>query len=158
VRRAGILAAGFLLASACGEPESAPESRVDSLEDPPIPFERVDDEDLIRLLNRMRVLAEVDIDSDARWPVRVIAVAGEAGDAGLPTGEVQTRIYIAVSEFAEHPRERLYTIPPMYAPAGHGIRLEGDGTPVVTMRLLEDEGWAPIEVRVTPEGLERLNE
>jgi len=157
VRLAGVLAAGFLLAAACDDPGSAADARAHSAEALPAPFEPVADEDLARLLNRMRVLAEVGIDSEARWPVRVIGVAGEAGDAGLPTGEVRTRIYIAVSEFAEHPRERLYTIPPIYAPAGHGIRLEEDGTPVVTMRLLEDEGWVPVAVRVTPAGLERVD-
>jgi hypothetical protein len=157
VRRVGILAAGFLLAAACNDHDRAADARAAASEDLPAPFEEVGDEDLTLLLNRMRVLAEVGIDSEARWPVRVIAVAGEAGDAGLPTGEARTRIYIAVSEFAEDPRERLFTVPPMYGPTGHGIRLEEDGTPVVTMRLLEDEGWTPVAVRVTPEGLERVD-
>jgi hypothetical protein len=157
VRLAGVIAAGFLLAAACGDTGSAADARAAASDDLPAPFEEVGDEDLTHLLNRMRVLAEVGIDSEARWPVRVIAVAGEAGDAGLPTGEARTRIYIAVSEFAEDPRERLFTVPPIYAPAGQGIRLEADGTPVVTMRLLEDEGWVPVAVRVTPEGLERVD-
>jgi len=150
--------AGFLLAVACNDPRSGADAPAHPQEALPAPFERVEDEDLTRLLNRMRVLAEVGIDSETRWPVRVIGVAGEAGDAGLPTGEVRTRIYIAVSEFAEHPRERLYAIPPVYGLDVQGIRLESDGTPVVTMRLLEEGRWAPVAVRVTPDGLERVDE
>ncbi len=79
-----------------------------------IVVEKVTNEDLIYLLNRIEVLGEV---RSHDLSVRILQVSDIPGSAGYPTSEVTHTVYIAVSGFDELPEQSLFRLSGLLAPS-----------------------------------------
>jgi hypothetical protein len=78
-----------------------------------IEIKKVENHDIIKLLNNIRPFAEDKTDD---LLIRVYSLNNEPGSAGFPNGEVTDMIYIAVSEYGEYPDQNLYLAGPFYSP------------------------------------------
>lgn len=79
----------------------------------PISYDRVDDFDLVYIMNRVQVLGEVANDT---LTVRVLSVENLPGSADSPSGEVTAEVYVGVSEYDELPEQRLFRFDDLLGP------------------------------------------
>lgn len=113
-------------------------------------YQRVREKELVRLLSAFKVMGEKDFD---HLSVRVIAVPGEPGSAGLlETGEVSTTVYVVVSEHDEYPEQRAFRLAPLYAPELERLGVEA-GKPVVRLAWGPEGKRRRLRILVTLEAL-----
>jgi len=115
-------------------------------------IERRNEDDLIRILNRITPLTEK---TSGELSIRVFTVSNFPGSAGYQSGEVTHQLYIAVSEHDEYPKQSLFTVGPIYNPKAKGWR-EGDKGQLLTIEYGPAKRRESITLRIGLETIEVL--
>ena len=84
-----------------------------SLSQEELSYVTIENDNLIWVLNRVKILKEFSTDI---LSIRVLEVTNESGSAGFDNCEVTSTIYITVSEDGEYPEQKLYKLTPVYNP------------------------------------------
>ena len=114
---------------------------------------RVKNRELVRMLNGLSVLAARTIDLEEDLEVRILALSGLPGSAGIAeTGEVATTLYVAVSTFDEYPEQSLFRLSPLYAPIVERLAAEHD-KPVIRLTYGPKSNRRKLRIVVSLRGL-----
>lgn len=92
-----------------------------------VQYEKVEDFDLVYLMNRVEVVGKVNSDD---LIVRVLRVGNLPGSADSESGEITHTVYVGVSEYDELPEQSLFKLPDLLAPALERSATE-EGAPVL---------------------------
>ncbi len=109
-----------------------------------ITFKEVTDEEQVRLLNNIEILAQKNFDS---FSVRVMGLDLASGSAGKSNCEVLTTIYIALSRYDEAPEQKLFRIDSLFLP--HVLRItKVDSIPIIYLSHLLTENVQFLKIKV----------
>ena len=115
-----------------------------------VEYAKVDDSDLVYLMNCLEIAGSVSSDELA---VRVLTVPNPSGSAGFESGEVTHTVYIAVSEYDEAPKQSLFKLSDTYRPRVARAVVEG-GTPAIYMNYGVASGTERVRIAVSVEELD----
>ncbi len=111
-----------------------------------LPVQKVNNASLSYVLNNIRSTHKAET---AHIFVTVYAVSNKSGSAKQPeTHEVTDNIYIAVSEFDENPKQSLFVIKNLYAPAGFVLTKQPDHTVKLSFSYIEGKQRKKVEAIV----------
>ena len=111
-----------------------------------LPVQKVNNTSLSYVLNNIRSTHTAET---AEISVTVYAVSNKSGSAKIPeTHEVTDNIYIAVSEFDEHPKQALFVIKNLYAPTGFVLTKQPDQSVKLSFSYIEDKQRKKVEAIV----------
>ena len=90
---------------------------------PEIAIEQENNENLVAIINSIQLLKEFNGNEIA---IRIFEHRGIAGSAGFDSGEVNSNLYIAVSEYDELPEQSLFYVKSFYNPKIIEVSEKGD--------------------------------
>ena len=115
--------------------------------------EGISDSNIVRIFNNISIL---EVKRAPEFVVKTFSVGDESGSANRERCAITEKIYIAVSEYSEHPLEKLYRLESLYSPRIESIVPEGD-TVVILFSYIESQDRLSLKVKITPENATILN-
>ena len=115
--------------------------------------EGISDSNIVRIFNNISIL---EVKRALEFVVKIFSVGDESGSANRESCAITEKVYIAVSEYGEHPLEKLYRLESLYSPRIESIVPEGD-TVVILFSYIESQDRLSLKVKITPENATILN-
>jgi hypothetical protein len=103
--------------------------------DEKVTYEIIKEASFVKVLNNIRLLDEFETNE---LSIRIWEIRDKPSSAKRASGEANSILYLAVSEFGEYPEQQLFRLASIYAP--HVESVTKSNNPVIRISYVDEKG------------------